>query len=425
LPYLTPEDLPEDDLCRPLFIPNSTGWLAIISGALTELTQEWNWEQSDGGITVAEAVERSQLLVTAYYDDLCGSCELPEGGAILRFNEDGILEELIDGAWSEPEGDYVIPPPDARTESTAEERRCLAAANAENVLKLMYEDVTDSYQGSLSTLDAIISLVATVAGLIPLPVSLAVRGIALLALAVWKSAYQAADFVTSDFWDSDFTTNFRCALFRQSIDTAGVVTFDFDAVNQELLNQIEWIDPTLFSFALAAQVRWLLAQIGAQGLNLAGTTTDITTYDCDVCDNCTSPSVNFSLGTQGFTTNAWDIFPAAGTHMNNVFGIGWYADSTGGFNQIGINGPGNDLCGTGININITLTGGAPTTPIMKVRVTTGSQEKNATFTPVNGSNSVLWDEGGAIVPANGLVEIGYRGASGYGAMVQTFQLGDM
>jgi len=424
VPYLTPDEIPEDDDCRPLSIPASSDWLAIVSGALTELTKTWNWEQQ-GSVTVDEAVERMQLMIDSYYDDPCESCELPEDIPILRLDEDNQLQQLIGGVWSAPEGDYIIPEPDARSEPTPEERRCLAAANAENVLKLMYEDITDSYTGNLSTVDAIISLVATVAGLIPIPVSLMVRGLALLALAVWKAAYKAAAFVTNDYWDSTFSTNLQCALFRQSIDTSGVVTFDYDAVQLELINQINWIDPTAFSFALAGQVRWLLAQIGEQGLNLAGETTAITSFDCDVCDDCSSPSVQFDSGTHGFTTNAWDIFPAAGTHMNNIFGIGWYADSTGGFNQIGINGAADDLCGTGININLTLSGGAPTTPIMKIRITTSSQEKNATFTPVNGINNVVWDEGGAIVPDGGLVEIGYRGASGYGAFIASFQLGNV
>lgn len=424
MPYLTPDEVPEGRACRALFIPDDTAWLSLVSGILTEATKIWNWQEF-GTLTPQECVDVMNEIVLAYYESENCGCALPEGGEILRAGEFGELQMLSGGEWVEPTGDYAIPEPEARSEPTSEERRCAAAANAENVLMLMYEDITDSWTANLSTADAIISLVATVAGLIPIPVSLAVRGLAILALAVWRSAYSAAAFVTNDLWDADFSLNMRCMLYRQSIDTAGVVTFDFAAVNAELINQIDWIDPTIFSYTLAGQVRWMLSQITPAGLNLAGETTAISDPGCDDCDNCTSPSVTFGTGTQGFTTNAWDIFPAAGTHMNNVFGIGWYADSTGGFNQIGINGGVSDLCGTGININLTLSGGMPTTPVMKIRVTTATQEKNATFTPVSGAQNITWDEGGSIVPANGLVEIGYRGSSGYGAFIASFQLGDV
>jgi len=78
VPWLTPDSIPEGSVCRPLFIPNSTEWLAILSGALTELTQEWNWEQY-GSVTVPQAVERMQELVAAYYSAACDVCLLPDG----------------------------------------------------------------------------------------------------------------------------------------------------------------------------------------------------------------------------------------------------------------------------------------------------------------------------------------------------------
>lgn len=424
MPYLTPDSIPEDGDCRPLSIPASSEWFALVSGALTELLKPYNWVQF-GAVSVEDTIARFQVMVDQYYEGGCGGCELPEGGAILRLGLDGEVEQLIDGTWTTPTGDYVIPPPDARTEPTADERRCLAAANAENVLKLMYEDVTDSFGSSLGTLEALASLALFVVTLIAPPVSLAVRALGLAALGVWQLAFDTAEFVTADFWTTNFSNDLRCALLRHSIDTSGVVTFDFDAVNGELLSQVEWFDPSLASFALAAQVRWLLGQIGSGGLNLAGATTAVTSFDCDICEACAADSVNFGLGTQGFNPDAWDIFSAVGSHMNSIYGVGWYAGTAGGSNVIGLSGAVNEVCGTGIQINLRLTGGAPTTPTMKVRVTTSTQVKTATWTPGDGANTACWDEGGSLVPDSALVEIGYLGASGYAAFVASFQTGDI
>ena len=51
MPYLTPESVPVDSVSRALLIPNSPLWLAIVSGALLELCNRSNWEQTPGGIT--------------------------------------------------------------------------------------------------------------------------------------------------------------------------------------------------------------------------------------------------------------------------------------------------------------------------------------------------------------------------------------
>lgn len=56
MPYLTPDTLPADTICRVLFIPNSLDWLAQVTGALQELTFPYNWEQF-GAVSVDDAVQ--------------------------------------------------------------------------------------------------------------------------------------------------------------------------------------------------------------------------------------------------------------------------------------------------------------------------------------------------------------------------------
>lgn len=282
MPYLTPEEIPGDDDCRPLSIPASTEWLAIVSGALTELTKSWNWQQQ-GAVTVQEAVERMQAMVADYYNAGCDDCELPEGGAIIRLNDDFTVEELIDGEWQTPSEAYTIPPPPERDDPTSAERKCLAAKNAVNLLEQTYEEITDSATTGLTAIEAIAAVSVFLISAVVAPLGLVVAGLAAIGFGIWKMGYDIVEFVTSDFWDAQFTENFTCALLRCATDTAGVITFDFEAVNAELINQIEWLDPTISSYTLAGQVRWMLAQIGSDGLNAMGGTTEITDSDCDSC----------------------------------------------------------------------------------------------------------------------------------------------
>jgi len=280
--YLTLDEIPSGRLCRPLFIPDDAMWLALFGGALTELTLAYNYQQF-GTLTPQEMADACAEVINQWYEDMCGDCVLPDGQPVLRLGEGGHVEQLINGEWQEPTGDYYLPPPAARTEPTPEERKCLAAWNAANVLKLMYEEITDAYGTGLGNLEAIAAIGTWLAGAVLAALGLAMPALALLALAAWQAGFEIVEFVTADFWTSAFDDNIRCALLRSAIDTDGVVTFDWVKLNNELLFQIDWFDPTAGSFSLAAQVRWMMTQIGIEGVNLAGATTGITSADCDDC----------------------------------------------------------------------------------------------------------------------------------------------
>lgn len=76
MPWLTPDAIPEGDDCRPLLIPAGSEWLALVSGALTELTMRYNWEKF-GTLTVDETVDRMQVMIDHYYASACGEeCEI-------------------------------------------------------------------------------------------------------------------------------------------------------------------------------------------------------------------------------------------------------------------------------------------------------------------------------------------------------------
>lgn len=318
MPYLTPDEVPEDDTCRPLFIPNDTAWLAIVSGALTELTKPWNWEQF-GTLTVDEAVAASNAIVERYYAEACGGCELPDGGKIIGFDVDFRFQELVGETWQEPTGDYELPPIPEREEPTPEERRCIASANAANVLKLAYESMTDSYNLDLDPAVAFTAWVGTISTTVLVALGLLTFSTGTILFGLWTLAYQALEFLTEDVWGEGFENKLKCALFAVSEDNAGVVTFNYRAFLDNLAYNIDLFDPSLGELRLYAQIRYMLLFVGADGLNQFGATTGISEASCDDCEEgwryCWDAS-NFSEWTPisygGFTNQPSGILGASG-----------------------------------------------------------------------------------------------------------------
>jgi len=281
MPYLTPDEIPEGDICRPLSIPASSDWLAFFGGALTELTKTYNWEQF-GSLTVDETVEKMQEIIDAWYLDACGECELPGGGSVIRLNEDGMIEILEDGEWVVPtDGDYFIPPPEAREGGTETEQICLAAANAENVLHELYENLADSFASELSeaaALAALAGLFTTAVGFTIAPIT---AGIAAFFLTAFGLLYNALSYLTADLWTEDFTEQIKCFLSECGSNDAGVVTFDWQCFNDKLGTLADDFSLSEVQIRLYLQVAFLLQFIGgAGGLNLAGGTTEIEDADC-------------------------------------------------------------------------------------------------------------------------------------------------
>lgn len=67
--YLTPDALPDNTLCRALLIPDDPDWLALVTGALSELTHAYNFEQF-GTLTPEETAERFLTMIT----EMNGGC---------------------------------------------------------------------------------------------------------------------------------------------------------------------------------------------------------------------------------------------------------------------------------------------------------------------------------------------------------------
>lgn len=306
MPYLTPDSIPEDDICRPLLIPDDTLWLAIVSGALTELTKDWNWQQ-EGAVTVDEAVARMQLMVDQYYDDTCGSCAQPDGQPIATLDEFGAWRMLEGGAWVTPTGGYALPPAAVREEPTEYEKRCAAAANAVNVLKETYEEVADLAADEITLAEFVIGVGIALGLLFAPPLAGLAAATMGLGIAIVEAVFDTAQFVTADNWTSEFDARLQCILLdNATVGEDGRVYFNFSQVRNDILNAQLWqFDPTLGAVNLALQLGFILGWIGEEGLNIAGGTTAIEDPDCA---DCTAWCVRFGDGHswQDWAAAAWN-----------------------------------------------------------------------------------------------------------------------
>jgi len=342
MPWLTPNNIPEDDECRPLFIPHSAEWLAIVSGAILELTRSWNWEEF-GELTPEECAERMLIMQQQFYEGNCLDCTLPSGGRIIRIGFSGHFEEMINGEWGAPQGDYAVPAVPARTGGTPEEQRCLAAANAENVLAELYEEVTDMFNNHISQAEALFALGVSIGLAIAPPLGLLAGSVLAISLIAFGEFFAFMDFLTEDVWDNNFSEALRCFLYECSLNDAGVVTFDVDCVWEKMKNEGNPFDLSFSAQRLLGQVGFLLSIIGIEGLNLAGATTAITSADCDDCDDAwcfvfdfeeVSGSAFFSPLTRNGCVASWSA------------GVGWTATLGGGCAPVAGNDVISSVCAT-------------------------------------------------------------------------------
>jgi len=299
--WLTPNSPAPDELrCRSISVPDDIDLVAAVSGALLDLTKPYNWEQY-GTMTPDEA---SQIMLMAVQDFMNDECSSGSCRRIIRIGAGGVPEQSDDGGntWEPTTGDAEVPDVPEREEPTAQERRCIAAANASNVLAQVYEEMLDAWAFDQEIAYGQSVFAAAVAGLIGLWLGVISVGAINLALGIFGAAYQALQSLTSDAWDTEFDERIKCILYGVSTDVGGVVTFDFNEFLAQLSEYAAEAN-SLESSLLVAQVMYMMNWIGAAGLNLAGATTAITESDCGCGVWCYVWDEN--------DDPAWDYFPTA------------------------------------------------------------------------------------------------------------------
>lgn len=295
--YLTPPDVPEGLTCRTLKMPDSLYWLGIFNNALLTTVGYWNWEQvSDTDLTVEQAVAKCQEIINEFWSNsMCDVCLSPAGLPVMRIGAGGAIEWMTEDGWQTPTGDYAPPAVPTRTEPTAEERRCLAAANAAKCLELLYENLNDSYGEGLDNGEALTAFLVAIATIIAAAIALWVAAIVAVVAIIFSLVYDTMQYLTTDLWTSDFTEALTCILYQCSTDTAGVVTFDYDCIMNNLAAQTDVTSSLTFDqLRLFGQIAYILQFISVDAINSAGGTTSVTAYDCSECECNLGETVTFS-----------------------------------------------------------------------------------------------------------------------------------
>jgi len=330
MPYLTPSDLPEGDDCRPLSIPASSEWLALFGGALTELTKTWNWEYS-GGLTIEETVAKMSDIIDNWYEVPCAACVTPGGYRVTRINNQGHLQQLDEnGEWVDPTDEYYIPPPEPRTGGTETDQICLAAKNAVNVLKELYENLSDSYNAELEQDEAITAFILGAIALVGFEFAPITWSIVAFMTPVFAALYAALGYIFADLWDAEVSDQITCFLLNCATNDGGVVTFDYDCLMGAMLNTNiggEWTESRA---RLMVQLSYVIPIMGGvDALNAAGATTELTSADCDDCEGGWCRLYDFTLDDYGFAPQLFGAVPLA----NWVDGVGFesvYVNTGGG-----------------------------------------------------------------------------------------------
>jgi len=323
MPWLTPDSIPEGDDCRPLSIPADSNWLALVSGALTELTKPYNWQQF-GSLTVDETVAKMQEIVDNYYSSPCAMCMTPGSYRVTRISNTGHFEQLdASGSWVPGTDDYYIPPPEARTDGTEVDQICLAAKNAVNVLQQLYENLTDSWNSALDEDEAITAFILGAIALVGFEFAPITWSIVAFMTPVFTALYSALEFIGADLWDTNVSKQIRCFLVDCATNTDGVVTFDYQCFIDNLVSLTNNFSLTEAQTRLYLQISFMLYFIGGMdGLALAGRTTAITDDNCGGCADEWCELLDFTLDPYGF-----EIFEPYGTYSE---GVGFSSVDVGG-----------------------------------------------------------------------------------------------
>lgn len=306
--FVTPDITSETTQCRTLTIPDNKEWLGVFNKALLTMLQPYNWEQiNDTDLTVDATIDAAAAMIDAFWaTETCGTgCTLPDlDSPPFRLGVNGRFEMLNPdtGAWGTPVGEYAIPSTPTRAESTAEERKCAAAANAANVMKILYEAITDEIELGGNTLQVaaamVAALVTAVGGWIAAPVYAIIQ----LGIALFAGMIEILQVLGADVWTADFDDKLKCALLTCATDTASVVTFDLACIREELTAHPDLFSTTWFQdYQLFAQILFLLETITMDGLNAAGATTGVASPNCEDCGVEWCYLFDFTQGLEGWT----------------------------------------------------------------------------------------------------------------------------
>lgn len=229
----------------------------------------------------------------------------------MQYSDDG--GDTWDDADTLPE--YPSLPP--RTELTAYERRCLAARNAAEVIRLATIEVITVWNNTTDPLQTISDLAGFITGAVALFLGNPMLALVATGFELFQNVLAVIEAGLDTAWDAETTDKLTCLLFELANDDGnGKVTFDFEGVRYR--------GNEVYSDARLIVVHhWLLGVIGSTGLDLAGATTSVTSWDCDEC-GLWCYTFDFTSSNGGWITERSETGVTEGNPYSQYYpGQGW------------------------------------------------------------------------------------------------------
>jgi len=283
--FISPADIPAGDICRNLIVPASQDWLGVFSEALSQTIYAYNYEQvNDTDLTPEAAAAEAYTRYEAWLDATCegGTCPPAEvnGKRVTRHNPTtGKWEQIDDESfgWEPPDEGYAVPAQVGRSEPTDDEKICAAVANATECLRLLYEQSLADFFNEYSSSQAFDAFGEAAGDLIFAGITALIQAYAPWVAPFWELFWGGIALISTNVWTLVFQQHLRCILLEHASIAGGVVTFDFQAVNRDLVMQnLSSLEEGLW----VVQVEYMLLIIGADGLNLAGELDLVAEPDC-------------------------------------------------------------------------------------------------------------------------------------------------
>jgi len=348
MPYLTPDEIPEGTRCRPLFIPDSPTWLAIVSGAITELSKVYNWEQA-GSVTPEDAAYRMLLMFEQYIAETCDSemdvrqnstepCTLEKTfdgetwepfadltlcPPLIRIGDNGIIQTSNDGGTTWQDATVITPPPPPPTGGYG--THCLSARNAVEVYRVCWLEIYDQWSGGADILVGIAAVISIIATAIFIPIAVP------LVWAFFQALWDVLSFLTGGEWTDEVTETLTCIFYCNSeLNPDGSLQISSStAIADEITAQGS-------ANTIWGVIFYLWNIVGVTGTEQAASTRSIQAYDCVDCgcpQECGEADFTLNRGDYAqhdFTADSTCLVSQVFTNGQWIDGTGWTTSDAGG-----------------------------------------------------------------------------------------------
>lgn len=302
--YPTPLSVPVERACRSALIPADAAWFGLFMGALEVLTDPANWQQFEGGISREEAACYFQEIVDSLYasaegegecvSDCCPQFRRNPATSLPEVSyDDGLTWDYFpDGPYEGADGPPIASPPPALDKGSDTADRCFAAFNATDVIAQFYQQTVGQVAASL--FNSILSVNQFLYQINQTLFRFIYPTEAQIAQAVGLFNFDWGTYATAPTLDSDAIDALRCLLYENSSETDGIVSFDYGAIDAQVVGQLG-TNP-------GVAVQLLLGYMQEPGLNYAGGVQVNSSADCSECGTFTHV-FDFAVNDGGFTVD--------------------------------------------------------------------------------------------------------------------------